>query len=133
MTVSVGAAAPGVFTDAEGHAAALNADGSRNDPQHPAASGSIVSLFFTGQGLVDTPLEDGAPAPVGPVISATSPVSATVGGLPAEVRFTGLAPGYAGLAQINLKVPVLAAGVYPVVIKIGSATSNSARLTVSAL
>ncbi|HKW96885.1 MAG TPA: hypothetical protein VJN43_04085, partial [Bryobacteraceae bacterium] len=50
VNISVAAASPGIFTDLHGAAAALNANHSRNDAQHPAAVGSYVSIFFTGQG-----------------------------------------------------------------------------------
>jgi uncharacterized protein (TIGR03437 family) len=123
-------AAPGVFMNAQGQAAVLNADGSVNAPAKPAVAGTIVSLFFTGQGPVAQPVEDGAAPAAGPPVSATLAASATIGGSPAEVRFAGLAPLYPGLAQMNLRVPQLAGGTYPVVIKIGGAASNPAQLTV---
>ena len=124
-------AAPGVFTDGQGQAAALNADGSVNSPQNPARAGSFVSVFFTGQGPVATQIDDGAAPPAGIAISATSPVSASIGTWPAAVQFAGLAPNYPGLAQINLQVPQIPSGVYPVVIKIGGSASNAAQLAVS--
>lgn len=132
LEIPVRAAAPGVFADAGGQAAALNADHSPNQPQNPAPAGTIVSLFWTGQGPVNAPVDDGAAAPVGTIVSAALPVFATVGGVAAEIEFAGLAPGYAGLAQINLKVPPLATGVYPVVVTIGGIASNAARLAISA-
>jgi uncharacterized protein (TIGR03437 family) len=64
------------------------------------------------------------------VISATSPVSATVGGVTAEVQFAGLAPNFPGVAQINLKIPQLSSGVYPVLVTIGGVVSNAVQLTV---
>ena len=76
------------------------------------------------------PIDDGAPAPIGPVIHAMLEASATVGGVPAEIQFAGLAPGCAGLAQMNLKVPPLPAGIYPVIVKMGGVASNAARLSV---
>ena len=127
--VTLSTAAPGIFTGEEGRAAALNQDHSPNQPEHPAPAGSFVSVFFTGQGPVDRPVDDGAPAPAGPLAKAAGKVSATIGGLPAEVQFAGLAPGYAGLAQINLKVPALGSGTFPVLVSIGGFTSNAANLT----
>ena len=110
----------------------LNADGSANTPANPAAVGTIASLFFTGQGPVDQSEDDGDAPNAGATISATLPASATIGGVSAEVRFAGLAPLYPGLAQINLQIPPLASGTYPVVVKIGGVASNAPRLTVVA-
>ena len=128
--ITLVAAAPGVFTEAQGQAAALNADGSVNSPQNPAHAGSFVSIFFTGQGPVATQIDDGAAPPAGTAIPATSPVSASIGSSPATVQFVGLAPNYPGVAQINLQVPQLASGVYPVMVKIGGKASNAAQLAV---
>ena len=89
-------------------------------------------MFFTGQGPVDQPEDDGDAPDEGAAVSATLPVSATIGGIPAEIRFAGLAPLYPGLAQINLQIPPLASGTYPVVVKIGGVASNAAQLTVIA-
>jgi uncharacterized protein (TIGR03437 family) len=36
-------------------------------------------------------------------------IKATLGGVPCEVQFAGLAPGFAGLYQVNFRVPVGAA------------------------
>ncbi len=130
--ITVQPAAPGVFMNAQGQAAALNADGSVNTAANPAAVGTIVSLFFTGQGPVAQAVDDGGAPAAGTVNSATLPASATVGGIPAEVRYAGLAPLYPGLAQLNLQIPPLASGTYPVVIKIGDAASNTAQITVIA-
>ena len=132
FTITVQPAAPGIFTRAQGHAAALNADGSVNTPANPAVVGTIASLFFTGQGPVDQPEDDGDAPDVGTAVAATLPVSATIGGIPAEIRFAGLAPLFPGLAQMNLQVPPLASGTYPVVVKIGGVASNTAQLTVAA-
>jgi uncharacterized protein (TIGR03437 family) len=132
FTNTVQPAAPGIFTHAQGQAAVLNADGSVNTSANPAVVGTIVSLFLTGQGPVAQPVEDGDAPAAGTAVSATLPASATIGGVPADVRYAGLAPLYPGLAQMNLQIPPLASGTYPVVVKIGGVASNAAQLTVIA-
>lgn len=132
VAISLKPAAPSLFTGVDGQAAALNSDGSANSAKSPAVAGSFISLFFTGQGPVDKDVDDGDAPEAGSVISATSPISATIGGVPAEVLFAGLAPSFPGVAQINLKVPVLAAGVYPVVVTVAGVASNAAQVVVAA-
>jgi uncharacterized protein (TIGR03437 family) len=131
--ITVQPAAPGLFTDASVDSSALNADGSGNSPQTPAAAGSVISVFFTGQGPVDAALDDGAAPSAGEAVSATSAMSATIGGAPAQIQFAGLAPLYPGLAQMNLRVPALASGIYPLVVTIGGRASNAAQLAISGL
>jgi uncharacterized protein (TIGR03437 family) len=133
VQITVQQAAPGLFTDATGNAAALNADGSVNSPDKPATAGSFISVFFTGQGPVASAVDDGAPPPMGQAVSATSAISATVGGLQTQIQFAGLAPLFPGLAQMNLKVPALASGVYPLTVTIGGKASNAAQLVISGL
>jgi uncharacterized protein (TIGR03437 family) len=133
VNVTIQVAAPGLFTDEGGYAAALNTDGSVNSTRHPALAGSVVSVFFTGQGPVTMAVDDGAPPPTGTIVSATSTISATIGGAAAQVQFAGLAPLYAGVAQMNVKVPALTSGVYPLIVRIGGIASNTAQLAISGL
>lgn len=132
VKITLKAAAPALFADPRGQAAAVDPDGTANSPASPAVPGSYVSFFFTGQGPVSAAVEDGDAPSAGSVISATSAVTATIGGMPAEVQFAGLAPNYPGVGQINLKIPALARGTYPVVINIGGAASNAVQVAVSA-
>jgi adhesin/invasin len=54
-----------------------------------------------------------------------------MGGVNAPVSFSGLAPGFVGLYQVNAEVPAgLASGNQPVVITIGGSASNSALLPI---
>jgi uncharacterized protein (TIGR03437 family) len=56
----------------------------------------------------------------------------TIGGISAQVTFSGLAPGYAGLWQINAQVPANAptGDDIPVEIVFGT-TSNSVTMAIS--
>jgi uncharacterized protein (TIGR03437 family) len=132
FTVTIRQAAPGVFANASGDAAALDDDGSANSEASPASGGTVISVFLTGLGPVSAPVDDGAAPSAGETISATLPVSATIGGVAAEVEFAGLAPLYPGTAQINVKVPATVTGVAPLVISIGGNTSNTVQLVISA-
>jgi adhesin/invasin len=55
----------------------------------------------------------------------------TMDGVNAAVSFSGLAPGFVGLYQVNAVVPPgLASGNKPVVITVGGSSSNSALLPI---
>jgi uncharacterized protein (TIGR03437 family) len=55
----------------------------------------------------------------------------TIGAVKAKVSFSGLAPGFVGLYQVNAVVPAgLASGNQPVVITVGGAKSNSTLLPI---
>jgi uncharacterized protein (TIGR03437 family) len=58
--------------------------------------------------------------------------SVTIGGQMALVSFSGLAPGAAGLYQVNATIPngVAAADAVPVVLTIGGVASNTVTVAV---
>jgi uncharacterized protein (TIGR03437 family) len=95
-------ASPALFTVNEtgtGQASALNHDYTHNGAAIPAARGSILMVYGTGFGVAKPLGQDG-------FSWIATAVSATIGGLPAEVTFAGLAPGYTrGLQQINIRIP----------------------------
>ena len=98
-------ASPALFTASQagtGQASVLNQDYTYNGvaaPAVPAARGSILMVYGTGFGVANPVGQDG-------LSWLASAVSATIGGLPAEVTFAGLAPGYTpGLQQINIRIP----------------------------
>ncbi len=80
----------------------------------PAKPKDVIILFLTGGGKA-TPNGDpnGAPVATGEVAPADgNPVyvtlgtpEVTIGGLPAQVGFSGISPGNAGLYQINVTIP----------------------------
>jgi uncharacterized protein (TIGR03437 family) len=132
ITVSVLGAAPGLFSSSSGHAVVQNSDFTLNDPGNPAKVGSTIIAYLSGSGPVDTPVADGAATPLGPLVTATSQSSATIGSSPAQVAFAGLAPGFVGLVQVNIVVPSdLQTGDYPLAITIGNETGNPATVSIT--
>jgi uncharacterized protein (TIGR03437 family) len=122
-------AAPQLFTDG-GRVIALNQDGTLNSAANAARGGSLVTVFLTGQGPVDPPVASGIPAPSSPLAEVVLPTIAEIGGQAVEIQFLGLAPGFVGLAQANLRVPEGLSGNLPVRLTIGDVVSNSGVLTV---
>lgn len=129
-TVSVAAAAPGVFQFGERRAVVQNDDYSLNNTDSPAKAGSYVVAYWTGPGRLDNPVATGGPAGSDPLSRPRGQVTATIGNQTAEIAFAGMTPGFVGLAQMNLKVPSLAPGDYPLVISVDGEKSNAATITV---
>jgi uncharacterized protein (TIGR03437 family) len=130
VSVPVAAAAPALFTinqQGTGQAAALNQDYTLNGPGNPAARGSVIQLFGTGEGSIQPAVADGTLANSAPFPTPSLQISATIDGQPAQVQYGGTAPGgVAGFLQVNLIVPANArSGIVPVVITVGNASSPS--------
>ena len=135
IVMQLAGAVPGIFTanaSGTGPGAILNQNFSVNSPSNPAAKGSIVQIFGTGEGQTSPP---GMTGSVNGSILRTpqqQPVTATVGGQPATVQYAGSAPGLiAGVFQVNVTIPPNApSGNVPVVITFG-ASSTQAGVTVA--
>jgi uncharacterized protein (TIGR03437 family) len=104
--VSLRTARPGLFTlPATSTAVVVNQDGALNSAASPAPRGSFITLFGTGQGQIDPTLATGELAGGAQLSRVVAPVSMTIGGQTATVAFAGMAPGFAGLLQVNAVVP----------------------------
>jgi uncharacterized protein (TIGR03437 family) len=114
ITFTVQATAPGLFTSG-----AIQ-----------ATVGDVITVYGTGQGMVDNPIADGAAAPNSP-IGISAPVTATLGGQPVAISSAGLTPHLAGVFEISIQIPNLPPGDYPLVITIGGLSSNSTLVTVN--
>lgn len=128
--LTVQPASPGLFTLGNNQAAVLNEDQTVNGPDRAALAGSKIAAFLTGQGAVSPAVPTGAVALSDPLSIVALPVTATLGGRTAAVGFMGLAPNLAGVFQVNLTVPALAPGAYPLVISVNGVPSNSALVNV---
>lgn len=134
LTVNVADSAPGLFSsDGSGHGqgAILNSNSTYNSASNPAAPGSIIVLFGTGEGQTVPAGTDGLVAGNNPPMPAL-PISVTIGGQNAKIVYAGGIPGVvAGALQLNVVVPSgVASGAQPVVLKVGQASSQP-NLTVA--
>jgi uncharacterized protein (TIGR03437 family) len=98
----------------------------------PAKSGDFLSIYCTGLGDVTNLPPLGAASPSNPLAMTTTTPAVTIGGAPAPVSFSGLAPGFVGLYQVNVKVPdgVTPGDAVPLILTIGGAQSNTATIAV---
>jgi len=85
--------------------AVVHADGAAVSAANPAVAGETISLYATGLGAANANLPLGAPGPDDPVITTAALPQILLGGAPLTVAFSGLAPGYVGLYQVNASVP----------------------------
>jgi len=136
QSLTVAPAQPAIFTKSEtgmGQGAIVNLSYVVVDANAPASPGDTVVIFCTGLGAVSPAVAPGVLAPSTPPLAQTvSTVTMTIGGLPAVVSFAGLAPGFAGLYQINATVPVgvTTGNNVPVVIQVAGQTSPPATMAV---
>jgi len=75
------------------------------DPSSPVQAGNVLAIFCTGLGAVNPPVADGAGSPASPLAYTVTPATVTIGGVNAPVSFSGLAPGFVGLYQVDATVP----------------------------
>ena len=122
---------PGIFTY-NGFALAVDwRSGNLIAPDNPAGPGDIIILYTTGNGPVSVNVPDGFAAPGNPLAFTADPFQALVDGEPAQILFSGLAPGFVGLYQLNLRLPNdLPSGNLDIQITSPYANSQVARLPV---
>ena len=72
----------------------------------PIAGNSLTfSLYATGLGAVNVNLPLGAAGPTAPTANTAALPRILLGGAPLTVTFSGLAPGFVGLYQVNASIP----------------------------
>ncbi len=119
VSVPLAAIGPGIFSipNGAGYAVAVNnSDGSVAAPPgaipgittHPANIGDALILYANGLGPVDTPIQNGAPSP--DLRNTLTKPQVLVGGVQATLLFSGMAPQFPGVNQVNFVVPQVPAG-----------------------
>jgi len=129
VTVPLAAYTPGFF-EGNGIAAAINAtQGNIVTASTPVHAGDVVELFANGLGPVNNQPASGDPAPSSPLATTTTQPVVTIGGQQAPVSFSGLAPGFPAMYQVNVTVPSgVAAGAPAITMAIGGTTSKASTL-----
>lgn len=127
VNVTVAANAPAIYSIG-GQGMVVNGDGTLAAPvnsipaiaTHPAIIGDPagIVIFATGMGSVDSAIVDGANS--SDLVRNTLAVPAvTIGGVPAQVTYSGLSPQFVGVNQINVMIPA------------GTPTGNAVQLQIS--
>jgi uncharacterized protein (TIGR03437 family) len=148
VTLPVLRAHPGIFTpnaSGTGQAAVVNEDGTLNSASNPARRGSVIAIFGTGGGPTDPALADGQIAGDPPPklkipVTVTFEVELTCGNCDcgyteqAEPLYVGAVAGFAGLMQVNVRVPdAVRQGYWPVTLAFegsGAPSPRSVRIAV---
>jgi len=132
--ITVEEAAPGLFSlDGTGSGAGAIRNFTRGavvSAASPARAGDALEIYATGLGAVSEELPAGSPAPLDRLLTTRAIPTVAIVGVQAEVLFSGLAPGYAGLYQVNVRVPsgVTAGPAVPVALSIAGRTSNTVTI-----
>ena len=132
-TLNLATYAPGFFTYplGSGNAAALDSTLAVVTATHPVARGTTVALYLNGLGPVNNQPADGWPATDATSTTKATP-TITIGGQPATVTFSGLAPGFADLYQVNATVPAnISTGQQQVTCSIGGVSCQTVNLYVN--
>jgi uncharacterized protein (TIGR03437 family) len=132
VTLPVSNYAPAFFEVGSGVVAALDANYALIGSTNPARRGQFIQLYANGLGPVSNQPASGDPALAAPLLSQTTtkPV-VMIGGQSADVSFSGLAPGFAGLYQINVTVPPnLTPGNNTLTVAIGGQTSKTTGISI---
>jgi uncharacterized protein (TIGR03437 family) len=131
VTINISPSETGIFTYGANRAVATNQDSRLNTFAEPAARGSVITVYVTGQGALSNPIPTGQPAPSAPLSQTTFDATATIGGTPASVEFLGATPGFVGLSQANITVPGNApTGEQKLQITVGGHASNETVINI---
>jgi uncharacterized protein (TIGR03437 family) len=123
QTITLNAVAPAIFSTSVGQAAITNQDNTLNMPSNPASRSKVIVIYATGLGAVTT---------AGGLSRANATVSVVIGGIEIPAAFAGLTPGFVGLYQVNVVLPVtLPPGLgLPLYLKQAGAVSNALSVAV---
>jgi uncharacterized protein (TIGR03437 family) len=129
QAVSLTPFAPGIFStngQGTGQGAILDTSYRLVDSSNPATAGStVLQIYCTGLGAVTNQPPSGSPPLDGQLSETTTTPVVIIGGVLAQVLFSGLAPGSVGEYQVNALVPADSSkgSAVPVVIAFGGSVA----------
>lgn len=107
-------------------------------PAHPAHPGDVITIYALGLGPVSPSVNTGAGAPaVEPLARTPTPVQVYFGGgfitpTVATAQYSGLAPTFVGLYQVNVAIPPNAPlGNVPIMINMPGHSSNFVEMAIA--
>ena len=136
QSVTLADGGPGIFLNPQGGGIAVGVkpDGTQYlvGPSSPTTAGDALVIYCAGLGDVNQSVAAGAVSPGSPLAMASNTVTVTIEGISAQVLYAGLAPGFAGLYQVNVVVPsgVTTNATAPLVITAAGQSSTPAPIAV---
>ena len=131
VTVPLADAAP-AFIESSGIAVGLDQNNAIVTTANPVKRGQLVQLYMNGLGPVTGGPASGEFASKTVLTPTVATPQVTIGGQPTTTLFSGLAPGFPGLYQVNAIVPAgISAGTVPISLTIGGATTKASTLPVN--
>ena len=124
---------PAMFTYGAGQHLAIAQDENYRliTASNPARPGKYIIVYANGLGAVDNPPPSGEATPTQPLARTLVTPTVSIGGVAAQVLFSGLTPGSIGLYQIDVVVPPNApSGLQPVEIVENGVSSQPANLPI---
>ena len=123
---------PAIFEGAGGEAVVVRSgDNTLVTPQRPLRPGELVYFYATGLGPVDANPGNGNGGPSNPLARVRSAPSVLIDSVQAEVLFAGLAPAFAGVYQVNIRVaPSVRSGPREMVLSVGAVRGKTVRISV---
>lgn len=103
VLVNLSPSSPAIFVQSGTQGFILNAGGNLVAPGNPAKTGDLVTIYCTGLGTLQAPVKAGDYGP--PSSITANPVTVSIGGKDAPVKFSGLAPGIIGMYSVQAIVP----------------------------
>lgn len=109
VDIEIADTSPGLFRMGEGEVIATHADGALITAESPAVPGEVIVIYAAGLGATQ-PAVSGLTIPkAAAMISARSEFAVLLNDTPvadSEILYAGLTPGFAGLYQINCRLPL---------------------------
>jgi len=134
LSAAVVNTAPAIFSLGNGQGAILNQDSTVNGAGNPAAKGSVITIYATGEGQLNPPGIDGRLAfdPLASLPRPIAPVQVMIGGINATYTYAGTAPtSFEGFFQVNAIVPSnVLSGNIPVMLIVGGVSSPPLNVVV---